>query len=449
MNYVMVENDGELDPRLIELMGASTKDGVSTIGMFGTGWKYGIALALRKNIPVKIFSGSKKIEFFKKDENIGGTVFHRICYSVGKSGTKRTSLTTSMGQKDWDDDWYLLREVISNSIDCGGFAITKADDFTISGVSGKTRVYVGLSERLEEVINNMPKFVRRSGEVETNALGKLFKPVSDKCRIYKKGILVRELEHPGVYDYELNELTLSESRTSDTWNIFWQMRKLLSHSSVDNLRVVVRSLSEADSDGRKIAEASVVFSEYDKEKNSSWCAAFNAEYGEEGVLCAKSDVVEESIVSLGKKPVSLPEAVANALRSTGGVSTENSLLGAGVSSGFVFRAETEYEGSVLSKTSDILKKLFGSLADRIKIKIFKECRGSSGETVSLLKEDDGSYSIAVREDQIDGGLRSLLLCVIPEIIDNLSISGKISSKDRESIPQNFIEVILPAFGIVV
>lgn len=449
MNYVMVENNGEIDPRLIELMGASTKDGVSSIGMFGTGWKYGIALALRKSIPVILFSGNKKIEFFTKEEHIGKEVFHRICYSVGKSPAKKTSLTTSMGQKDWTDEWFLLREVVSNAVDSGGFSIARHDGSNLLGVPGKTRVFIGLSERLEDVITNMPRYVRRTGELESVTLGKIFSPSSDKCRIYKKGILVKELDCRGVFDYDISGLALSESRTSDTWNIFWEMRKLLSTVSVEHLRRVVRGLSEADKSAVKIAESSVIFSEYDKATNTAWRDAFKEEFGDDGVLCAKSEVITDSVTSLGKKPVSLPEAVADALRGVGGVNTDTSLLGVGISSGFVFREETTYEGIVLSKTSDILKKIFGGLSDKIKIKIFKESNASSGVSTRLFKEDDESYSLAIREDQVSAGLKSTVLCSIAEILSNLSGTGKIVGMDRDDVPRSIVESVLPAFGIVV
>jgi hypothetical protein len=449
MNYVMIENNGEIDHRLIELMGASTKDGESTIGMFGTGWKYGIALAMRKNIPITLFSGNKKIDFFTKEEHIGGTVFHRICYSVGRSTTKKTSLTTTMGQKDWTDEWFLLREVVSNAVDCGGFSITRTDDLSLAGAAGKTRVFIGLSDRLEEVITNMPQYIRRTGELEASTFGKIFPPISDKCRVYKKGILIKELDCPGIFDYELNSLTLSESRTSDTWNIFWEMRRLLSSAAKENLRKVIRGLSDADSDGRKIAEASVVFSSYDKERDSSWRDAFKEEFGEDGVLCAKSEVITSSVTSMGKKAVSLPEAVATALRGVGGVDTDTALLGAGISSGFLFREETEYEGIVLSKTSDILKKLFGELSNKTKLKIFKESDASSGVSARIFREDDGSYSLAIREDHVSSGLKGVLILALSEIISNLSGAGKITGKDRDDIPRVFVESVLPAFGVVV
>ncbi|MDD3302253.1 MAG: hypothetical protein PHN31_01760 [Candidatus Gracilibacteria bacterium] len=52
-NYTLFENDGEIDINSIKFLGCSTKDGIETIGKFGTGLKYAISVLLRNGITGK------------------------------------------------------------------------------------------------------------------------------------------------------------------------------------------------------------------------------------------------------------------------------------------------------------------------------------------------------------------------------------------------------------
>ena len=67
----------------------------------------------------------------------------------------------------------------------------------------------------------------------------------------------------------------------------------------------------------------------------------------------------------------------------------------------------------------------------------------------FFKEDDGSYSIAIYDDQVSSGLKAVLLCASTEILRNLSGTGQIQDKDQKLVPKNFIESLLPDLGIVV
>ena len=59
--FIKIQNEGEIEKRAFQLIGASTKrDDESKIGFFGSGNKYAIALLLRKNIFFKVYSGKKR-----------------------------------------------------------------------------------------------------------------------------------------------------------------------------------------------------------------------------------------------------------------------------------------------------------------------------------------------------------------------------------------------------
>ena len=57
MTYVIFENPGTLDPRALTIMGLNAKENDNPIGYFGTGFKYGVAIALREGCNVIIQDG--------------------------------------------------------------------------------------------------------------------------------------------------------------------------------------------------------------------------------------------------------------------------------------------------------------------------------------------------------------------------------------------------------
>ena len=59
MTYVIFENPGTLDPRALTIMGLNAKENTNPIGYFGTGFKYGVAIALRDNCNVLIQDGMR------------------------------------------------------------------------------------------------------------------------------------------------------------------------------------------------------------------------------------------------------------------------------------------------------------------------------------------------------------------------------------------------------
>jgi hypothetical protein len=90
MKYLKIQNNGELDIRLIALMGGTTKSNDEfKIGQFGTGLKYTLAYLYRNNLAFKIFVGEQEVKVHIETEDIGGEIFEIICING-----HRTSITT-------------------------------------------------------------------------------------------------------------------------------------------------------------------------------------------------------------------------------------------------------------------------------------------------------------------------------------------------------------------
>lgn len=131
---ICFSNPGEIDPRLITTLGINVKDDPSAIGYFGTGLKYAIAILLRNNCQITIWSGQTKYSFSTQTETIRGKEFSFI-YMNGE----RLGFTTELG-KNWEP-WMAYRELRCNALDEGGKIWEQPDSLLVCPV-GETLITV-------------------------------------------------------------------------------------------------------------------------------------------------------------------------------------------------------------------------------------------------------------------------------------------------------------------
>lgn len=222
--YILIQNDGEIETNSFELIGASTKrDEKGKIGFFGSGLKYSIAYMMRKGIDFKIFSGVNELKFTTVNEKLKGKDFDRICING-----KETSFTVTMGPT-WTEDWFILREIYCNALDEGSCTMVKETE-NVSPAEGKTRIYIGITPALKTVIQawdayfadeRTPIFV--SDEIYTCYLGH-DDGGSTHCQkvsvyhktngvMYRRGIRVYKSE-TALYDYGFDFVNINEDRTA-------------------------------------------------------------------------------------------------------------------------------------------------------------------------------------------------------------------------------------------
>lgn len=225
MKYLKIQNHGELDIRLVALMGGTTKaNDKYKIGQFGTGLKYTLAYLFRNNVDFKIFSGETRVDIKTETERIKDTDFDIICIDG-----HRTSITTQMGQQ-WSP-WMIIRELWCNALDEGGYSKEVVTDETpIVGESGKSTFYIQMLPDIAQVLDDWGSYFIHNREplwdsegyaiYENNKKGKL--------KLYKQGVLI--YQHPNLeslfyYDIkgaEINELR--EFKGSISYEIFNALR---------------------------------------------------------------------------------------------------------------------------------------------------------------------------------------------------------------------------------
>jgi hypothetical protein len=206
MEYLKIQNDGELDIRLISLMGGSTKQGSSTkIGKFGTGLKYSLAWLVRNNIDFRIFVGEKETEIDVKKEVIQNTDFNILYIN-----NERSSITSTMGL-DWEG-WMICREIYCNALDEGG--LVKEITHEVSGLPGKTTFYIQNTGQIKETTQNWNDYFipRESTPIFENDRYAVY-PANKTLCIYKNGVLIHKEENEkGVYSYDFKHASINEMR---------------------------------------------------------------------------------------------------------------------------------------------------------------------------------------------------------------------------------------------
>lgn len=221
--YILIQNDGEIESNSFELIGASTKRGQEgKIGFFGSGLKYSIAYMMRSGIEFKVFSGEQELKFSTKEETLKENKFERIIING-----VQTSYTTTMGPT-WREDWFVLREIYCNALDEESCMIVKETDI-INSVSGKTRIYIELTDSLKNVSSNWDNYfadervpIFTSQDVYTCFLGNEDGGVHrQSISVYKKtvGVLYRKgirvhTNKDYIFDYDCGSVNINEDRTA-------------------------------------------------------------------------------------------------------------------------------------------------------------------------------------------------------------------------------------------
>lgn len=205
MKYLKIQNSGELDIRLVALMGGTTKaNDKYKIGQFGTGLKYTLAFLFRNNLAFKIYCGEQEIDIYTETETIKGEIFEIICING-----QRTSITTKMGE-DWKP-WMIVRELWCNALDEGG--AVREEVTRTTGAPGTTTFYIQVDSQIQAVLDQWPKYFIHDQEPIFKDDQHAIYPAGDKLCIYKQGVLIYEAsEHKSVFSYDVKYATINELR---------------------------------------------------------------------------------------------------------------------------------------------------------------------------------------------------------------------------------------------
>jgi len=237
MKYLKIQNNGELDIRLVALMGGTTKSKDEfKIGQWGSGLKYTLAYLLKNNLDFKIFIGGNEVKVTTETENIRDEKFEIICIDG-----KRTSITTQMGGDAWKA-WMIVRELWCNALDEGGEIKDIVED--CCGSPGTTTFYIQLSTEIKEVWDNWSKyFIQGVEPMSDKGFYKIY-PGGQSLRFYKNGVLIMERpESKSLFSYDIGYADINELREF-RGSVEYPIADALSNASPKVIEYFLENISE-------------------------------------------------------------------------------------------------------------------------------------------------------------------------------------------------------------
>lgn len=201
--YIIFKNDGEIDERVISLMGVSAKMSDDSIGYFGTGLKYAISTILRGGGNVTIYSGAKRLLFYSKREVIRGQEF-----DVVYMNDERLPFTLKLG-RDWEM-WQAYREIYSNCIDESGSKIYASRRLP-DPVVGKTIIAVHCADFFRQHEKRGEIFICDSDNpISSSAQAEIYQGSG----IYFRGVRVKDRVACKYKHNITKKISLTEDRTA-------------------------------------------------------------------------------------------------------------------------------------------------------------------------------------------------------------------------------------------
>lgn len=223
--YIKISNDGILDVvKACSMLGASVKnDSETAIGMFGSGLKYALAEACRIGITVYIASGTDIFETFVKEDVFRCKTFSKVCLrNIHTEQEYETPITTNFGMHDWQDPWFVYRELVCNAKDEEGYSLTKVNN--IRKNISNTSIYIPYMD-FKEYFDNDKKYF-------SNTTEDFIRPGTGI--IYKRGVrigVIQELKLDMQYQY----ISISESRQMNDWSARWAVGYLMGKCTDDKI----------------------------------------------------------------------------------------------------------------------------------------------------------------------------------------------------------------------
>ena len=367
--YLKIENPGVVPADAITTLGVSMADTSKTlgvIGQFGSGSKHSIALLLRNELAPIVYAGTLRLEFSTRPQVVSDSQatkhFERVMVKYGgvdpvtgssRSSTEDLGFVLEFGKLDWDDISMALREFVSNAIDrsiretgnWSDVSIEVVGDNQVRAKAGSTRVFIPLTPEVLQFHNDIGKWFLHFSEPES--LGRAILPKKNRnlgdrkaAVIYRRGVRVREFESSdteSLFDYNLSDLKIDESRKASDWDVKHHAGKALANADTENLAILFDRLLNSDRPAWEFGfdlyalqpsygEGAEVIARREK----AWQIAFSSIAGDDAVLTGKGSA--NQLERKGYKAVVAPENLISAA-SVYGVQTATKALSADELSG--------------------------------------------------------------------------------------------------------------------
>lgn len=321
--------------------------------------------------PIKVDTGIRSKEFSQIIVKLGG----RDDKGINRSSTEDLPIVLEYGATDWLTIDLALREFVSNSLDraeeesdntflqkwCVDHGIVSqaqvskevrqdaneelrdyrktsrpwesvkievVNENQVRAKSGTTRVFVPMNDEVLKFFNNLGKWFLHFSEPDM--LGKTILPKSNRnlgdrktAVIYRRGVRVREFESSdtaSLFDYNLENLDLDESRKVDDWRVQGEAGRAIACSDKHIVGKLMQSYLQAETVWEHQFQEWALSGQYDglaviAARSVVWQEAFTAIVGEDAVIAPKNG--GERAKRKGYKVLEAPEAFVKAAEKYG------------------------------------------------------------------------------------------------------------------------------------
>ena len=357
--YLKIENPGVCPTEGFILLGATSKrladnDSPFTIGQFGSGNKHAVNVLLRAKLYPIVLCGNHRLEYGTKPSKMkaleGEAAYNRVIVKHGGTDeggasvtyTEELSQTDEYGILDWNCLGMAFREFVSNAIDAAiavnrqagakvkwpwdGVKVELVSEEKVRAKKGYTRVFVPAdNEEIVRFFANLGKWFLHFSEPETITqaiLPKKNRNLDTDCHtavIYRRGVRVREIDQyssESLFDYNLNDLRVDESRNVDDYQCRNAATKAMAKASPEVLAAWMRSFRsdtlywEHQFGGYELKPQWGETAEEIAACKANWNKALEL-VGDSIVLAAKDGPVQ-ALARKGYDPLEVPDTVVRA-----------------------------------------------------------------------------------------------------------------------------------------
>jgi hypothetical protein len=258
----------------------------------------------------------------------------RVCVKYGGTSqkTEELSVTLGYGVADWPTVYFSLREYVSNAIDAcfeagmnvyqmkNNVEVEVVSESQVRAAGGRTRVFVPLTPEIQAFYDDIGKWFLHFSD--DKLVTRAILPKSDRntgnrkvAVIYRRGVYVREFladDRPSIFDYNLNDLVLNESRTASDWDVKHACARALGAADQHDIAKVFAAMAEGKDrweitfDSYGLSPGHCTPQELDTIKET-WQAAFGTVMGNSGVLMSNNrSEIASAVLAKGYIPLCTP-----------------------------------------------------------------------------------------------------------------------------------------------
>jgi hypothetical protein len=440
--WVMFQNGGEADFYALFFVGYTDKaNDPASIGMFGSGFKLAITSALRLGTKILLFIGRDKVTVQTASREVKGETVEQLVFVCERhDGTTEefgTNLTLGYGAKDWKSHWGIYREMLANCRDADprGYEVVYGVD--PKGLDGYTRVFVEGTEEILDIYRNADYYFKEERHATfTCDLGRIYPKVAPEGEtyFYCKGMYVLSTPDASLYDLDLYNMPINESRDASTATLLTHVLQLLDLSPPDIKTEVIRFAIEKGEDGLSTLESSVYWRQ--SRRPHAWVQAFRRAYPDY-VLCSFSDVEYQSMIRMGRKAVRVTRELYNLLSSNGVLTAQRILREEQKSKREVIQPSgtlAEYFQKAFKKVSSRLPEI-----NRLHISFIRLPPHEKNVSFVTCSRPGGEYQFS--EGLLRIGPKAIALSLIDALAQTKSLSGKCDPRYEDELMKMVMECI--------